>query len=71
MLSNRAATLYMAGTTVAADGPTDPSVVLTLDVAFEHKAAGRTYVVEVKARDDLGNVQNWQRAGTLTVTRRH
>ena len=52
-----------------ADGPTDPSV--TLDVSFEKKAGGRTYVVEVRARDDLGNVQDWKRAGTVTVTRRH
>jgi uncharacterized repeat protein (TIGR01451 family) len=71
VLSNKTAKLYLAGTTVTADGATDPSVVLTLDVSFDHKAAGRSYVVEVKARDDLGNTQDWKRAGTLTVGRHH
>jgi hypothetical protein len=69
VLSSKTAKVYLAGTSVKADGPTDPSVVMTLDVSFDKKADGRTYVVEVRARDDLGNAQDWQRAGTLTVTR--
>jgi uncharacterized repeat protein (TIGR01451 family) len=69
VLSNRTAKVSLAVTGVKADGPTDPSVVMTLDVSFKRRAAGRTYVVEVKASDDLGNVQDWKQAGTLTVTR--
>jgi len=69
VLESRTARVFMAGTTVTADGPTDPSVVLTLDVEFDRKTAGERYVVEVKARDDLGNAQDWKRAGTVTVTK--
>ncbi len=67
VLSNSTAKVYLKGTTVTADGPNDPSVVLTLDVSFKGRAAGRSYDVEVRASDDLGNVQDWMKAGTLTV----
>ncbi len=67
VLSSPNAKLYLKGTSTQADSPTDPSVVLTLDVSFKKPAGGRDYTVEVKASDDLGNHQDWQRAGTLTV----
>ena len=71
VLSNATASVYLKGTSVTADGTNDPSVTLTLDVSFERRTAGRSYVVEVRATDDLGNVQDWMKAGTLTVRAPH
>jgi uncharacterized repeat protein (TIGR01451 family) len=71
VLSNTTATVYLKNTSVTADGTNDSSVTLTLDVSFERRTAGRSYVVEVRASDDLGNVQDWMKAGTLTVHAPH
>jgi hypothetical protein len=67
VLSSRTAKVYLSGTSVTTDGPTDPGVVMTLDVSFKRRAADRTYVVEVKASDDFGTTQDWRPAGTVTV----
>ncbi|HYE90787.1 MAG TPA: hypothetical protein VEA38_07205, partial [Terriglobales bacterium] len=69
VLASETTRVYLAGSSVTADGPSDPSVVLALDVSFTNRAGDRTYVVEVRARDDLGNTQDWQPAGTLAITR--
>jgi hypothetical protein len=67
VLASDSARVHLAGTRVQADGPSDPSVVLSLDVTFGERASGRTYVIEVRASDDLGNVDDWKAAGKLTV----
>jgi hypothetical protein len=54
---------------VLGTGPTSPSVRFNLPLSFKPSAAGRTYHVEVAARDDLGNEDPFTVAGTLTVTR--
>ena len=51
---------------VQGSGPTGPSVTLTLDTSFKHRAAGRSYLVEVLATDSAGHEQI-EAAGTLTV----
>lgn len=66
-LANEFAEVFLARTSVKASGPADRSVELNLDVTFTAAAGGRTYVVEVRASDDLGNVDDWKPAGTLTV----
>jgi murein DD-endopeptidase MepM/ murein hydrolase activator NlpD len=62
------AALHLAETSVVAAGPTDPSVTVNLSVSFRHKAAGRTYEVEVAAADDLGNHDDFSLAAVVTVT---
>jgi murein DD-endopeptidase MepM/ murein hydrolase activator NlpD len=61
------ATVHLADTTVLGSGPTGPSVTLTLALSFKRRTATRTYVVEVKAMDDLGHHDAFARAGFLTV----
>jgi len=67
-LETSAATLYLRDSRVQGSGPTGPSVILTLDLSFKPRAAGRTYLVEVLATDDAGTEQI-ESAGTLTVAR--
>jgi photosystem II stability/assembly factor-like uncharacterized protein len=61
------ATLHLADTSVVGSGPTGPSVTLNLALSFKPSAAGRTFLVEVAATDDLGNQDNFAAAGTVTV----
>jgi hypothetical protein len=74
VLQSAQATLYLADMTVQAvngalgTGPTSPSVQLTLPLSFKPSAAGRTFIVEVAASDDLGHQDPFVQAGTLTVT---
>jgi uncharacterized repeat protein (TIGR01451 family) len=67
VLKGDLAKVHLAGTSVKANGVTDPSVVVSLDLTFKERASGGTYVIEVRASDDFGNVDDWQPAGTLTV----
>lgn len=67
VLSGPTASVYLAGSSVQAASSTAPTVTLTLDVGFKQAAGGRTFAIEVMASDDLGNVQDWEPAGTLTV----
>jgi hypothetical protein len=69
-LQGRQATLYLAETSVVGSGPAGPSVTLNLSLSFKSKAAGHTFQVEVAASDDLGNRDDFDQAGTVTVTRR-
>jgi hypothetical protein len=62
------ATLQLAETSVVGSGPTGPSVTLNLSLSFKPMAAGRTFIVEVAATDDLGTQDGFAQAGTLTVT---
>jgi hypothetical protein len=48
-------------------GPTSPSVLLNLALSFKPSVAGRAFVVEVAASDDLGHEDPFAEAGTLTV----
>jgi hypothetical protein len=66
-----AVTLFLKHSEVIGSGPTGPSVLLNLHLRFKPQAAGRTFTVEVLARDDAGNVQDWDVAGTITVVPRH
>ena len=70
-LETRAATLYLAGSSIQGSGPSGPSVTLTLDLSFKPQAAGRSEPVEVRATNDAGGVQGFDHAATLTVERRH
>jgi hypothetical protein len=51
----------------AVDGPPGLRVTLTLDVSFKPHAAGRSYVVEVLATDEVGHEQGFEPKGQLTV----
>jgi hypothetical protein len=74
-LKTRYATLDLGATTVGpvnsalGFGPNSPTVRLDLALRFKPSAAGKTYRVEVAARDDLGNEDPFTLAGTLTVNR--
>lgn len=74
-LQTRYATLDLGETTVGpvngalGFGPNSPTVRLNLALRFKPSAAGKTYRVEVAARDDLGNEDPFTLAGTLTVNR--
>ena len=74
-LQTRYATLDLAETTVRpvngalGTGPNSPTVRLDLALRFKPLAAGKTYRVEVAARDDFGNEDPFAVAGTLTVNR--
>jgi len=63
--------LLLHDTEVIGTGPTGPSVTLNLALRFKPKAAGRTFVVEMKAADDSGSVQGWDQVGRITVHRAH
>ena len=74
-LQTLSATLDLGETTVGpvnsalGFGPESPTVRLDLALRFKPSAAGKTYRVEVAARDDLGNEDPFTLAGTLTVAR--
>lgn len=70
-LATSAAQLLLADTSVVAGGPTALDVTLNLAIKFKSRAAGRTYVVEVAATDDLGNQEEFAQAGTLSVVGKH
>jgi len=65
-LESSNAKVHLHDSSVQGSGPTGPSVTLTLDVSFKHRAAGRSYLVEVLATDSAGHEQI-EVAGTLTV----
>lgn len=67
VLSNGEVTIYLSTSFIQADGPTSPTVVLTLDMSFNKSLRGRRFIVEVAASDDLGHVQSFQLAGFLEV----
>jgi Tol biopolymer transport system component len=66
-LESSNAKVHLHDSSVQGSGPTGPSVTLTLDVSFKHRAAGRSYLVEVLATDSAGHEQI-EAAGTLAVT---
>ncbi|HKB01356.1 MAG TPA: carbohydrate-binding protein, partial [Gemmataceae bacterium] len=68
VLSNGAATVHLAASTVQAAGPASPTVALTLDLTFRRSVAGRHFRVEVAASDDQGRSQPFELAGFLDVT---
>jgi len=68
---SRDVALLLHGTEVIGSGPTGPSVTLDLALRFKPESAGRTFVVEMKAADDSGNVQGWDQVGRITVHRAH
>jgi hypothetical protein len=50
-------------------GPNSPTVRLDLAFRFKPSAAGKTYGIEVAARDDLGNEDPFTLVGALSVER--
>ena len=70
VLASSFASVHLPGSRVRAEGPTAPTMLLELEVSFHGRAAARTFVVEVAATDDLGNIQEFAPAGTLSVTER-
>jgi hypothetical protein len=69
VLSNKFARVHLATSTVQADGPTDPSVVITFDITLKKNLKGRHLTVEAAASDDLGHAAAFAFAGTLDVIR--
>lgn len=69
-LTNKYALLNLKTSTVRADGPTAPTVVLTLDLRFKPRTRHRHFRVEAAASDDLGHIQAFESAGSLKVGRR-
>ncbi len=70
VLTSRAATLYLDESSVTAAGPASPEVTLQLSLEFKPQASGSEYPVEVRATNDLGDIQGFDRAATLTVAPR-
>jgi photosystem II stability/assembly factor-like uncharacterized protein len=68
-LETSAATLYLDQTRVTPNVPDLSSVTLTLGLSFKPKAGGRTYQVEVLAKDLLGHNQGPEFAGSLDVSK--
>ncbi len=72
-LQTQYATLYLENTTAGAvnsvlgTGANSPTVRIDLALRFKPSAAGRTYQIEVAAKDDFGNEDPFATAGTLTV----
>jgi len=62
-----AVTLLLEDSEVIGSGPTGPSVLLNLNLKFKPQAAGRTFNVELQARDDSGETQKWDLAGRINV----
>ena len=60
------ANVYMRTTTIAANGPGDPTVVITFDIKFKSSARGH-WTVEAAASDDLGHNDPFAFAGTIDV----
>jgi hypothetical protein len=58
VLETSVAALHLAQSSVVGSGPTGATVTLNLAVRFKDAAAGN-YTVEVAARDDFGNVDNF------------
>jgi hypothetical protein len=69
VLETPLAQLHLDRTSVVGSGPTGPSVALGLTVSFKGKAAGHRYGVEVAARDDFGNSDDFFRLGRVKVRR--
>jgi hypothetical protein len=63
--------LLLRDTEVIGTGETGPSVTLNLALQFKPGAAGRTFAVEMKAADDSGTVQGWDKVGRITVPHVH
>jgi hypothetical protein len=63
--------LVLRDTEVIGSGETGPSVTLNLGLQFKPRAAGRTFAVEMKAADDAGTVQGWDKVGRITVSHAH
>ncbi|MGH7179470.1 MAG: carbohydrate-binding protein, partial [Tepidisphaeraceae bacterium] len=59
------ATLHLRTTSVQASGPTDPSVLLSLDISFSNSVRGRHFIIEAAASDDLGHNDIFLPAGVL------
>jgi hypothetical protein len=59
----------LSTSTVQADGPTDPSVVITFDITLKKNLKSRHLTVEAAASDDLGHADAFAFGGTLDVTR--
>jgi hypothetical protein len=67
VLETPGARLDLAASSFIGSGPAGPDVTVHFAVAFEPIAAGRTYAVELLAREDSGNTQGPDRVGTWTV----
>jgi hypothetical protein len=63
--------LLLEDSEVIGSGPTGPSVLLNLNLQFKPQAAGRTFSVEARAKDDSGLDQGWDAAGEITVQPRN
>jgi len=57
----------VARSTVVGSGPDGLSVALNLSFGFKPAAAGRTFVVEVAGGDDFGTLEEFVKAGVITV----
>lgn len=67
ILASKYAIVNLRDVAVVGSGPTGSRVSLTLPLQLLRKASSRTYDVELAAADDLGNVDNFVRAGSLKL----
>jgi Calx-beta domain len=69
-LVTRAVQVLLADTTVVPGGPDAPDVTLNLALAFKPNVAGRTFLIEAAASDDLGNQEEFVPVATVMVAPR-
>jgi hypothetical protein len=71
-LQTTAATVHLADSSVVGSGPTGQSLLLHLSLSFNPHMAGRSFLVEAAASDNLGNEQDaFGQTGRLTVSTEH
>ena len=70
ILAAPSALVHLAESSVKGSGPTGDHVTLTLAITPIGHASGHTYQVELSAADDFGNVDAFERAGSLVVRKR-
>ena len=70
ILATPYALLHLADTVVKGSGPSGDRVTLTLAITPVGQAAGHSYKIELSAADDFGNVDTFERAGSLVVRER-
>jgi hypothetical protein len=57
----------MRDTTVVGSGPAGQSVTLNLALGFKPRTAGRSFTIEVAAAGDLGESEEFRKAGAVNV----
>lgn len=69
VLSGTGGRLDLSKSKVTGSGPDGPTVALELALVPDIRTSGQAFDVELLATDDLGHVQGFEKAGSLTVER--